>query len=45
MFRSYDHLHVKIYTVEINSTDNGSVVFDIMVDYRDRCIPSDGQYD
>jgi hypothetical protein len=27
MFWSYDHLQVDLYTVEINSTDNGSVVF------------------
>jgi hypothetical protein len=26
MFRSYDHLQMEIYTDEINSTDNGSVV-------------------
>jgi hypothetical protein len=27
MFLSYDHLQVEIYTVEINLTYNGSVVF------------------
>jgi hypothetical protein len=30
MFRSYDHLQVDIYTLQINSTDNGSVVFRIL---------------
>jgi hypothetical protein len=27
MFRSYDHLQVEMYTSEINTTDNVSVVF------------------
>jgi hypothetical protein len=49
MFRSYDHLQLEIYTVEINSTDKGSVaflllfLFVILVDYGDRCVPGDGQ--
>jgi hypothetical protein len=30
MFRSYDHLQEKIYTLEINSTENGSVVLRIL---------------
>jgi hypothetical protein len=31
MFRSYDHLHAEIFTLEISLTDNGSVVFRILV--------------
>jgi hypothetical protein len=30
MFRSYDHLQVELYILEINSADNGSVVFRIL---------------
>jgi hypothetical protein len=39
IFPSYDHLQVEMYTVDINSTDNGSVflrIFVILVDYGDR---------
>jgi hypothetical protein len=35
MFRSYDHLQVDIYTLEINTTDNGSVVFRMLVNFVD----------
>jgi hypothetical protein len=31
MYRSYDHLQADIYTLEINTTDNGSVVFRMLV--------------
>jgi hypothetical protein len=31
MFRYYDHLQVDIYTLEVNTTDNGSVVFKMLV--------------
>jgi hypothetical protein len=35
MFQSYDLLQVKIYTSEINPSDNGSVVFMIVVNMVD----------
>jgi hypothetical protein len=35
MFRSYDHLQVEIYLLENHSTDNGSVVFRILVNVMD----------
>jgi hypothetical protein len=35
IFRSYNHLQAEIYTLEINSTDNGSVVFRILVNLVD----------
>jgi hypothetical protein len=35
MFRSYDHLQAEMYTSEINITDNGSVVFRILVNLVD----------
>jgi hypothetical protein len=31
MFRLYDHLHADKYTLEINTTDNGSVGFRMLV--------------
>jgi hypothetical protein len=31
MFTSYDHLQAEIYTPKINTTDNGSVIFRILV--------------
>jgi hypothetical protein len=31
MFLLYDYLQVEIYATEINTTDNGSVVFKILV--------------
>jgi hypothetical protein len=34
MFWSYDHLQVEVYTMEINLTDNGSVVF-----FKNICYP------
>jgi hypothetical protein len=42
------YIYIYIYIMEINSTDNGSIAFFgilvILVDYGDRCIPSDSQY-
>jgi hypothetical protein len=35
MFLSYDHLQAGIYTPEINSIDNGSFVFRILVNLVD----------
>jgi hypothetical protein len=35
MFLSYDHHQEEICTAEINSTDNGSVVFRILVNLVD----------
>jgi hypothetical protein len=37
MFWSYDHLQVEIYTSEINTTHNGSVVLRILVNLVDNC--------
>jgi hypothetical protein len=41
MFRSYDHLqadiYIYIYMSKINTTDNGSVVFKILVNLVDNC--------
>jgi hypothetical protein len=41
MFRSYDHLQGDVYRLEINTTNNGSVVFRMLVnlvDNSDRCL-------
>jgi hypothetical protein len=35
MFRSYNHLHAGIYALEIKSTDNGSIVFRILINLVD----------
>jgi hypothetical protein len=43
----WKYIYIYIYPMEINPTDNGSIVFRIfviLVDYGDRCVPSDGPY-